>query len=233
MARWFAEWREGWHAGDVTHHQHGIDHHQDPTEFWEEFYSPGRRPWSGRPNRVLVDELARLRPAPSTALDLGCGTGGDALWLAEQGWRVTAVDISAAALDQAEQAARVQGLGARVDWRRVDLDDGFPVGAWDLVTSAYLQAPVALGRDAILRGAAAAVAPGGTLLVIGHATAPTWAESPPEHMQDLPGPHDVLAILDLPDWTVERAEQVTLESTSPDGRPGTRTDSLVRLRRPA
>lgn len=214
-------------------HRHDIDHHQDPSEFWEDFYAPGRRAWSGKPNRVLVDELARLPLTPSTALDLGCGTGGDALWLAELGWNVTGVDISGAALDQAERAARKLGLGERIDWRRVDLDDGFPAGAWDLVTSAYLQAPVALGRDAILRGAAAAVAPGGTLVVISHATAPTWAASPPEHMRGLPGPDDVLAILDVPDWTVERAELVTLESTSPDGKPGTRSDCLVRVRRPA
>ena len=205
----------------------------DPTGFWEDFYAPGRRPWSGNPNRVLVDELDRLPLTPTTALDLGCGTGGDALWLAERGWTVTGVDIAAAALAQAERAADDAGLADRVIWRRVDLDDGVPTGSWDLVTSAYLQAPVALGRHTILRGAAAAVAPGGTLLVIGHATAPTWAADPPEHMRGLPDAEDVLASLDLPGWTVERAEQVTLESTSPEGRPGTRTDCLVRVRRPS
>ena len=214
-------------------HSHDeLDHPQDPTAFWEGFYSPGGRTWSGNPNQVLVDELARLPLTPSTALDLGCGTGGDGIWLARQGWTVTGVDISTAAIRRAEQAARDAGVGDRTTWERLDLDQEFPDGVWDLVTSAYLQAPVALGRDAILRRAAAAVAPGGTLLVIGHATAPTWAENPPAHMQGLPGPADVLAALDLPDWTVERAEEVTLESTSPEGRAGTRADSLVRVRRP-
>ncbi|MGH3348491.1 MAG: SAM-dependent methyltransferase [Nocardioides sp.] len=211
-----------------THADHG-----DPAGFWEDFYAPGRRPWSGNPNQVLVDELARLPVTPGTALDLGCGTGGDALWLAGQGWTVTGVDIAAAALAEAERAADDAGLADRVTWRRVDLDSEFPAGAWDLVTSAYLQAPVALGRDTILRGAAAAVAPGGTLLVIGHATAPTWVADPPERMRGLPDADDVLASLDLPGWTVERAEQVTLESASPEGRAGTRTDCVVRVRRPS
>jgi SAM-dependent methyltransferase len=216
----------------VTHSHDELDHPQDPTDFWEDFYSPERRAWSGNPNQVLVDELARLPLTPSTALDLGCGTGGDGIWLARQGWTVTGVDISAAALRQAEQTARGAGVSDRTTWERVDLDHGFPDGHWDLVSSAYLQAPVALGREEILRRAAGAVAPGGTLLVIGHATAPTWVENPPAHMHRMPAPGEVLAALDLPDWAVERAEEVTLDSTSPDGRAGTRTDSLVRLRRP-
>ncbi len=215
----------------MTHSHDELDHPQDPAAFWEEFYSPAGRTWSGKPNQVLVDELARLPLTPTTALDLGCGTGGDAIWLARQGWTVTGVDIATTAIRQAEQNAREAGVGDRTSWHQVDLDQDFPEGLWDLVTSAYLQAPVALGREEILRRAAAGVARGGTLLVIGHASAPTWAENPPVHMQGLPGPDDVLAALDLPDWTVERAEEVTLESTSPEGRAGTRTDSLVRVRR--
>ena len=217
----------------MTHAHHHAPDASDPTDFWEDFYAPGRRPWSGNPNRLLVDELARRPLVPETALDLGCGTGGDALWLAQQGWTVTGVDLAQSALTQAEEAAAAAGLAERTTWQRVDLDAGLPAGSWDLVTSAYLQAPVALGRDRILRGAAAAVAPGGTLLVIGHHGPPSWAESPPEHLLGLPDADDVLAVLALPAaWTVERAETVAFDSTSPDGRPGTRTDSLVRVRRP-
>jgi SAM-dependent methyltransferase len=216
----------------VKHSHDELDHPHDPTAFWEDFYSPGGRTWSGNANQVLVDELARLPLTPRSALDLGCGTGGDGIWLARQGWTVTGVDISTAAIRQAEQAARDAGVGELTTWLQVDLDQGFPDGHWDLVTSAYLQAPVALGREEILRRAAGAVAPGGTLLVIGHATSPTWVENPPVHMQGLPVSADVLAVLDLPDWTVERGEEVTLESISPEGRAGTRTDSLVRVRRP-
>ncbi len=217
----------------MTHSHHHAPDAADPGEFWEDFYAPGRRPWSGNPNRLLVEELERQPLRPGTALDLGCGTGGDALWLAGQGWTVTGVDLAQAALTQAATAASAAGLDDRTTWQRVDLDAGLPAGSWDLVTSAYLQAPVALGRDRILRGAAAAVAPGGTLLVIGHHGPPTWAEPPPDHMLGLPDAEDVLAVLALPaDWTVDRAETVAFDSTSPDGRPGTRTDSLVRVRRP-
>ncbi len=217
----------------MTHSHHHAPDAADPAEFWEDFYAPGRRPWSGNPNQVLVDELARQPLPPGTALDLGCGTGGDALWLAQQGWTVTGMDLAPSALAQAETAATAAGLADRTTWQRVDLDAGLPAGSWDLVTSAYLQSPVALGRERILRGAAAVVAPGGTLIVIGHHGAPTWAETPPEHLLGMPDADDVLAVLDLPaDWTVDRAETVAFESTSPDGRPGTRTDSLVRVRRP-
>jgi SAM-dependent methyltransferase len=217
----------------MTHSHHHAPDAADPAEFWEDFYAPGRRPWSGNPNQVLVDELARQPLPPGTALDLGCGTGGDALWLAQQGWTVTGVDLAPSALAQAAAAATAAGLADRTTWQRVDLDAGLPAGSWDLVTSAYLQSPVELGRERILRDAAEVVAPGGTLIVIGHHGAPTWADSPPEHLLGMPDADDVLAVLDLPaDWTVDRAETVALESTSPDGRPGTRTDSLVRVRRP-
>jgi SAM-dependent methyltransferase len=217
----------------MTHSHHHAPDAADPAEFWEDFYAPGRRPWSGNPNQVLVDELARQPLPPGTALDLGCGTGGDALWLAQQGWTVTGMDLAPSALAQAETAATAAGLADRTTWQRVDLDAGLPAGSWDLVTSAYHQSPVALGRERILRGAAAVVAPGGTLIVIGHHGAPTWAETPPEHLLGMPDADDVLAVLDLPaDWTVDRAETVAFESTSPDGRPGTRTDSVVRVRRP-
>ena len=73
-------------------------------QWWEDRYASGEAHWSGRPNDVLVAETADL--TPGTALDVGCGTGGDAIWLAEQGWQVTAVDLSRTALDRAAAAAR-------------------------------------------------------------------------------------------------------------------------------
>ena len=91
-----------------------------------------------------MGELAD-RPAPvGSALDLGCGAGADAIWLAEQGWDVTGLDISAAALEQAAVAARAAGVAGRVTWVRHDLADGLPVGEWDLVVAAYLHSPVEL-----------------------------------------------------------------------------------------
>ena len=128
----------------------------DTAEFWEDFYA-GRTRWSGRPNELLVAEV-EAEITPGDALDLGCGEGGDAIWLAQRGWQVTAVDVSANALAAATaQARRAASTGHR--WERHDLDETFPDGTFDLVVSCYLQSPVALGRTAILRAAAAAVRP--------------------------------------------------------------------------
>jgi thioredoxin reductase/SAM-dependent methyltransferase len=209
---------------------HHPEHAAEPTEFWEEFYGGDRKPWTGRPNPALVGELAD-RPAPvGRALDLGCGAGADAVWLAEQGWDVTGLDISAAALDQAAVAARGAGVTDRVSWVRHDLTDGLPDGEWDLVVAAYLHSPVEFQREKVLRLAMAAVAPGGSLMVIGHQGHASPEHDPPEDVK-FPTAADVLAVLDLDGWTVERAEAVPVEVASPEGVTGNRIDNVVRLRR--
>jgi thioredoxin reductase len=219
----------------IAHHHEDGPNPADKTEFWEGFYGSERKPWTGRANAALVAELTG-RPAPlGRALDLGCGAGADAIWLAQEGWAVTGVDISSAALAQAATAAEAAGVADRVDWLQRDLDggppsDGLPEGAWDLVAAAYLHSPVELQRDEVLRRAAAAVAPGGTLIVLGHQGHPSWHADVPEHVS-FPSADEVLAALDLEGWTVERAEAVDVELTSPDGVSGSRTDNVVRLRR--
>jgi thioredoxin reductase/SAM-dependent methyltransferase len=215
-------------------HLHG-EHATGKTEFWEGFYGADRKPWTGRPNQVLVAELTERPASVGRALDLGCGAGADAIWLAQEGWTVTGVDISSAALAQAASAADAAGVGDRIDWLQRDLDggfphDGLPEGAWDLVAAAYLHSPVELQRDQVLRRAAAAVAPGGTLIVIGHEAPPSWQPDPPAHVT-FPTADDVLASLDLDGWTVERVEAVGVDLTAPDGAPGSRTDNVLRLRR--
>lgn len=214
-------------------HRHGHEHDPaaEPADFWEDFYASGRGPWSGRPNPLLVTELTE-RPAsavPGTALDLGCGDGADAIWLAQQGWAVTGVDISAAALGHAAAAATTAGMDDRTTWVRRDLGVDLPAGTWDLVTASYLHSPVDLDRDAVLRRAADAVAPGGTLLVLGHQGPPSWEADPPD--VHFPTPDEVVAALDVEGWAVERAETVTVRLTAPDGSPASRTDNVVRLRR--
>ena len=129
-------------------------------------------------------------------LDLGSGSGADAVWFAEQGWTVTGVDISAAALAVAAEAAEEAAVADRIDWLRRDLERQFPAGPWDLVVASYLHSPVAFARDQVLRQAAAAVAPGGTLLVLGHEGFPAWHQSP----VTMPTIADVLAALDLTGW---------------------------------
>src|SRR5918994_5866470 len=98
-----AEHREG--RGDV-----------EAERFWEDHYRRRERVWSGRPNPVLVDVAGSLRPG--RALDLGCGEGGDAIWLARHGWRVRAVDVSATALDRAAAEAATAGVAGRIDFHR-------------------------------------------------------------------------------------------------------------------
>jgi SAM-dependent methyltransferase len=131
---------------------------------WDRRYAERDRIWSGAPNGTLVVEASAL-PA-GRALDVGCGEGADALWLAEQGWQVTAVDVSRVALARAATAAAAAGVEVR--WLVADIADGPPAGeVFDLVSAQYL-ALRHTADDAGIRGLMAAVAPGGTLLVVGH-----------------------------------------------------------------
>jgi 2-polyprenyl-3-methyl-5-hydroxy-6-metoxy-1,4-benzoquinol methylase len=120
--------------------------------FWEGHYRGHERVWSGRANPVLVDVAGSL--PPGTALDLGCGEGGDAIWLAGLGWRVTAVDVSATALDRTSTHATTAGVEDRIDYQQHDLAHTFPAGAFDLVSAQHLHSPVEFPRDRVLRAAA-------------------------------------------------------------------------------
>lgn len=198
--------------------------------FWETHY--GRRPqvWSGQPNHALTEETADLRPG--TALDVGCGEGADAIWLAQRGWRVTAVDVSRTALDRGARAAAAAGVAERIDWQRLDLAEGFAAGAYDLVTAQFLHSPIDLPRDRILRSAAAAVAPAGTLLVVGHAAPPPWAE--PAHADHIfPSPAATAGAIGLHDgdWVLVACEVRERQTTDPGGAASTITDSVVKARR--
>jgi SAM-dependent methyltransferase len=134
---------------------------------WEERYSGDDQIWSGEPNLQLVAEASDL--APGTALDLGCGEGGDAIWLARRGWAVAGADFSTAGLARAARLAAQAGVAERTDWWRVDARE-FDAGGrtFDLVTTHYLHPPDGGMVDVVGR-LAAAVAPGGHLLVVGHA----------------------------------------------------------------
>ncbi|SNR81498.1 MFS transporter [Actinomadura mexicana] len=217
--------------GGVTAHDRSMD---DTThqEYWDSRYSEHHHIWSGEPNAVLVQEAAGLEPG--TALDLGCGEGADAVWLARRGWRVTAVDISGVALERAAGHAAEAGVADRVDWQCRDLAASFPEGSYDLVSAQFLHSPADMPREEVLRAAAAAVAPGGVLLVVGHAGPPPW--DPDAHPGvHLPTPDEVLESLALPDgdWEVLRSDEHERVQTAPDGRTMTRTDNALKLRRRA
>ena len=133
--------------------------------YWEERYQASTAVWSGEPNRQLVAEAADL--SPGTALDAGSGEGGDAVWLARRGWRVTAVDFATTALDRGAQAAAAAGVADRIDWVHADLRSWTPPSRYDLVSAQFFHlAPPE--REVVFATLAGAVAPGGRLLLVGH-----------------------------------------------------------------
>src|ERR1044072_2578977 len=108
----------------------------ETKEHWEQHYGERDRIWSGRVNVQFADVVGNLEPG--RALDLGCGEGADAVWLAERGWTVTAVDISDTALGRAREAARIRYVADRIEFRQFDLSGGFPDGTFDLISSQFL-----------------------------------------------------------------------------------------------
>jgi len=170
---------------------------------WDKRYRQTERVWGSAPNRFVAEELAER--APGQALDLACGEGRNALWLAERGWRVTAVDFSPAALAKGRAAAEAAGL--ELTWTAADLTGYVPEpDAYDLVLVAYLHLPEPALRT-VLGRAAAALAPGGTLLVVGHdATNPAQGAGGPQNPAILYTPETVTAALGP--LRVDRAERV-------------------------
>lgn len=168
---------------------------------------------------------------PGTALDLGCGEGGDAVWLATRGWRVTATDISATALDRARIAAESAGVSDLIDWQRHDFAESFPSGAFDLVSAQFLHTPIDFPRERVLQAASGAVARGGLLLIVSHAAFPPWSQ----HHDDVhfPTAQETLDGLDLEpdDWRIDRVETVEREATGPDGTVATLYDAIVAVKR--
>ena len=194
---------------------------------WDRRYSTTELIWTAEPNRFLVEEAAGLQSG--RALDLGAGEGRNAVWLASQGWQVVAVDFSAVGLEKAADLA--SHAGVELDLVVADATDELPEPGFDLVVALYLHLPSEQRRVAH-RNAAAALAPGGTLLVVAHDTTNlTDGVGGPQDPSVLFGPEDVTA--DLADTGVEivRAERVQRPVPAEDG---TRTaiDALVRARRP-
>jgi SAM-dependent methyltransferase len=196
-------------------------------EDWNARYEQKGLLWTATPNRLFAAEVGSL--APGRALDVACGEGRNAVWLAERGWRVTGVDFSDVALAKAERLAGARGVA--VEWVLADvLDYRAEPLAFDLVALLYLQLPGAeLARA--LRSSVAAVAPGGTLIVLGHDTANlTDGHGGPKDAAVLFTPEDVVTELD--DLVVERAETVRRAVALPDGGTATALDAFVRARRP-
>jgi SAM-dependent methyltransferase len=195
------------------------------SQQWDERYSGAGWQWTTQPNQFVAAELAGL--PPGRALDLAAGEGRNTVWLAEHGWRVTAVDFSRVGLDKGRKLSAARGVGqALVDWIVADLRDYQPDrDAFDLVLAAYFQVSADL-RATVLARAAAALAPGGTLFVIAHdLTNLTEGAGGPQDPQVLYTPEAVTA--ELPGLRVVRAGRVR-RTVERDGGPAIAIDTLVR-----
>jgi SAM-dependent methyltransferase len=225
----------------MTHrHRHGLLNAQDleadellvfDEAFWDARYGGADAIWSGNPNPQLVAEAADL--APGAALEVGCGEGADAIWLAQRGWQVTATDLSGVALGRAAGHAEAAGVADRIEFRHVDITEwAIPESAFDLVTAQFMQLP-SLQRVQLHRRLAAAVAPGGSLLVVGHHPSDLEGEMPRPRLRDwMFTSDDVAAVLDPQQWTVLVADRRARQAPHPeDGRPVVIHDAVLKVRR--
>ncbi|WP_435299031.1 class I SAM-dependent methyltransferase [Timonella sp. A28] len=211
-----------------------LDEH-NPATYWENRYASSNNMWSGRVNKPLVDVVSRL--VPGSALDLGCGEGGDAVWLAQQGWTVTGIDLSPTAVNRGRQAATQAGIpGSSLQFEAADLTTWDTTERYNLVTASFLHSwPALIPREKILHRATRFVAENGYMLVVAHADAPPWASPEHTHQHAFPTPQDDVTALNLDPttWDIITCETHTRETTGPDGTPGTLTDSIVFVRRTA
>lgn len=206
----------------------GNDTPNEARQFWEDWYQKGAKPWTGRPNAILKRFAEKL--PTGTALDLGCSEGNSAVWLAQQGWQVTGVDISSTALERAAGHAATAGVTERTHFEQHDLSQSFPAGQFDLVYVLYLESPMHIRRAQILQQAAEAVVPGGLLLAVTHASVPPWAW---KQEATFPTPQEALDSIGLnqAEWRTEFLGDPERELTGPDGQTALVRDTVIALRR--
>ena len=197
---------------------------------WDARYAGSELVWGTDPNRFVAAEMDGL--PPGRALDVACGEGRNAIWLATRGWHATGVDFSAAAIARARQLAESAGVAARTAFLVGDVVAGpLPAGPFDAVVVAYLQLPAEQRRQAV-RHAAGALAPDGVLLVVAHdMTNLAEGVGGPQDARVLYAAQDVVADLDgMVGTVVERADRVHRPVPTPEGER-LALDTLVRVRR--
>lgn len=238
------------HGGGHAHAS-GDDPPANPFEYWEGRYGEFGAMWTGRVNATLAEIAAEF--APGRSLDLGCGEGGDVLWLASRGWDALGIDLSETAITRAREQAERQGLHS-ASFVAADLAEWVsdPAGiegqaevagehegggsrggaeSFDLVSASFLQSPVELPRAQILRVAASRVAPGGHLVLVSHAAPPQGAPAPGPG--EFPTPESELETLalDPESWSIEVAEVRHRTGERPDGTRMDFDDAVVVARR--
>ena len=200
-----------------------------PEEFWETHYKSVSPESSGRPSSVLVEFVEDRRAG--NALELGCAKGDDAVWLARQGWRVTATDVSKTALGYAEANARKAGMVDRITFAKHDLGRSFPGGAFDLVSALFLPGSDDFPRIPVLRRAAEAVHRGGLLLVASHGSVAPWSWADRDTV--FPTAEEIFRDIDLDmkDWKRVFIGNSVRQATGPDGQKAEVTDEHLVLER--
>jgi thioredoxin reductase/SAM-dependent methyltransferase len=214
---------------------HGAhDAHDAPVmdeAFWDARYGTAGPIWSGNPNPQLVADAAEL--APGRALDVGAGEGADAIWLAERGWTVDAIDISGVALQRGrdEAAARGADVADRITWLRADvLSDELPAGPYDLVSLQFMHFSKA-DRTSLFRRCLAVVAPGGTLQVVAHHPHDLHTTAHRPKMPDFFYAADEIAELLDDEWTVVACDARPRTATGPNGDQMSIHDAVLVARR--
>jgi 2-polyprenyl-3-methyl-5-hydroxy-6-metoxy-1,4-benzoquinol methylase len=191
------------------------EHHDFDRPYWERHWQQSHRNGPApAPNPYLISETRDLKPG--TALDAGCGEGSEARWLAEHGWDVTAADISA------EVLARAGRIPSRVDWVQADLTSWTSGHEFDLVMTHY--AHPSIPQLAFYDRIAEWVAPGGTLLIVGH----LHGDHPAEATATAAG---ITARLEPAKWAIATADEQARTLTAPDGRSVSLHDVIVRATR--
>jgi SAM-dependent methyltransferase len=216
--------------------------HKFDKDYWEQHW---RQTISGAPaamdgnppNPYLVRGTSSLMPG--TALDAGCGAGAEAIWLATQGWRVTAADISADALNRATRRATNSGVAQQVRWIEADLTVWSPETQFDLVTTHY--AHPAMPQLAFYERVSSWVAPGGTLLIVGHLHTHDFTHTHDSTEHENHGQHppaeasvavaDISAVLDDTLWKIVTAEEQLRTLTGPAGQAVDLRDVVVQATR--
>ncbi|WP_077490683.1 class I SAM-dependent methyltransferase [Sinomonas mesophila] len=211
--------------------------HAFDEQYWETHWTSlsGASPaehGGGTANPHVVDEIGAL--VPGTALDAGCGHGAEAIWLAARGWRVTAADVSGHALEQAAARAAGLALPRPVTWLQADLTAWEPEGRFDLVMTNYAHA--SMPQLDLYEQLSRWVAPGGTLLVVGHLEAPAAAGAPTGLPHAHPPaasvrPEDVAARLGRDGWRVETADRRARTVMRRPGHAMTLHDAVIRATR--
>lgn len=196
---------------------------------WNDIYAKGPQTSSGKPGLAISQFAGPLDPG--TALELGCARGDDAVWLARQGWHVTAVDVSTVALGIAARNAEAAGLADRITFKAHDLARSFPEGQFDLVTASFLHSPQEWPRGAVLARGADAVAPGGHLLIVEHASRAPWSWSSEDTR--FPTAEETLASMQLdPEaWLHRCLCPISRMASGPEGQEAAVMDNILFLQR--